>query len=84
MFTFLYILSFILQSNTYYCRERFFCPELKDRMENKAPRLQRWGPAATARMLTADSDLCEPQKKALLDILGLFKNPQAYSVPSYS
>ena len=43
-------------------------------------RLQRWGPAATARMLTTDSELCEPQIKALLDILDFFKNPQVGNI----
>ena len=43
-------------------------------------RLQRWGLVATARMLTTDSDLCEPQIQALLDNLDFFKNPQAGNI----
>ena len=48
--------------------------------ERKVSRLQRWGPAATARMLTTESDLCEPQIKALLDILDFIKSPQASNI----
>ena len=84
----LQLLSYILWSISYYQRrESFLRPELErgrmdsaKKWENKVSRLQRWGPAATSRMLTTESDLCEPQIKALLDILDFFKSPQAGNI----
>ena len=42
---------------------------------HKTPRMQKWGSKVTAKILATDSDLCQPQKKAILNILDALSQP---------